>query len=251
MDESPNDKFIKFLKSFEKLTNGNRKCFDTITEISRMESGKRDPLIICHEKMYSLDHIKDQSNILQDNPPRTTDALWYREDGEKLILYLIEFKFHNLDAPDPKETLEDFVEKIFDDRKQYKCINEKERFKLYKVKQYYGDDVNHGLVLKPLESIRVVIPKLYEEYCNENPDVEKMDIEAYLNNIEKRYFVFVSAYSQEEKLNKEHERAESRATNLEQFLDRLIDGKIIDHYGIMPRCDFEDFLKIEQLVKAE
>ena len=78
-----------------------------------------------------------------------------------------------------------------------------------------------------------------------------MDIEDYLNNIEKRYFVFVSTYTQEEKLNNEHERQESRATNLEDHLDRLIDGKIIDHYEIWPRCDFEDFLKIEQLVRVE
>lgn len=248
MSDSPNEKFKKFLKSFDKLKYKNRKCYNTITEISRKDSGDRAPLIICHEKMYSLDDIKDQSDILKDNRPRTTDALWYRDEDDELILYLIEFKFHNLDDPDPKETLEDFVEKIYDDRKHYKCLEEEERFRLYKIKQYYGDDVNHGLVLKPLESLKVVIPKLYEEYCNENPNVEKMDIESYLNNIEKRYFIFVSSYSQDEKLNEEHERAESRATNLEQFLDRLIDGKIIDYYGIKPRCDFDDFLKMEQLL---
>lgn len=251
MSESPNVKFKNFLKSFQKLTYKNHNCFDTITEISRKESGRRDPLIICHKKMYSLDDIKDQSDILQGNRPRTTDALWYREEGDNLILYLIEFKFHNLDDPDPKETLIDFVEKIYDDRRHYKCIDEDERFKLYKVKQYYGDDVNHGLVLKPLESIKVVIPKLYEEYCNQNSDVEEMDIETYLDNIEKRYFIFVSTYTQEEKSNPDHERSESRATNLEQFLDRLIDGKIIDHYEILPRCDFKDFLEIEQLVSTE
>lgn len=251
MSESPNDKFKNFLKSFDELKHKNHWCFDSITEISRKDSGDRAPLIHCRKKMYSLDDIKDQSDILKDNRPRTADALWYREDGDNLILYLIEFKFHNLDDPDPKETLVDFVEKIYDDRKHYKCLGEDEKAKLYKVKQYYGDDVNHALVLKPLESIKVVIPKLYEEYCNENPDVERMDIETYLNNIEKRYFVFVSTYTREEKLNDEHERAESRATHLEQFLDRLIDGKIIDHYDIWPRCDFEDFLKLEQLVDVE
>ena len=247
MSVSPNEKFKKFLESFRELTYNDNNCFDTITEISRSESGRRDPLIVCPKKMYSLDDIKDQSDILKDNPPKTADALWYKEEGDELILYLIEFKFHNLDDPDPKHTLETFVENIYEDRKNYRCINENERFKLYKVKQYYGDNVNHGLVLKPIDSITVVIPKLYEEYCNENPDVEKMDIEKYLNAIEKRYFVFVSTYTSGKNVNPEHERAESRSTNLEQFLDRLVDGKIINFYGIMPSCDFKDFLEIEEL----
>lgn len=247
MSASSNEKFINFLESFKELKYKNHKCFDRITEISKKKSGKRASLITCRKKMYSLDDIKDQSNILQENPPKTTDALWYREDGDNLILYLIEFKFHNLDDPDPKDTLEDFVEKIYDDEKRYKCLDKDEKYKLNQVKKYYGNDVNHSLILKPLESIKVVIPKLYEEYCNENPNVDKIDIESYLNNIEKRYFIFVKTYSTEEKFNEENERAESRATHLEQFLDRLVDGKIIDHYGIKPRCDFEDFLEIEQL----
>ena len=250
MSSSSNEKFKKFLESFEKLTHKDRNCFDTITEISRKESGRREPLIHCHKKMYSLDDIKDQSKILKDNRPKTTDALYYKEEDDVLSLYLIEFKFHNLDDPDPKHTLNDFVKKIYD-RKKYKCLSEDERFKLYKINQYYGDDVNHALILKPLESLKVVIPKLYEEYCKENPDVEVMDIEEYLDNIEKKYFVFVSTYTQERKLNNENERQESRATKLEEHLDRLKDGKIIDHYEIWPRCDFEYFLVIEQLVKVE
>ena len=229
----------------------NHKFYDTITEISRKESGRREPLIQCHKKMYSLDDIKDQSDILKDNRPRTTDALWYKEENDKFSLYLIEFKFHNLDAPDPKHTLVDLVEKIYDNRKKYKCLDDDEKYQLNTVKQYYGDDVNHALILKPIESLKVVIPKLYEEYCNKNPSIEVMNIDEFLNSIEKKYFVFVSTYTDEGKTNSDHERAESRATKLEQFLDRLIDGKIINHYEIMPRCDFEDFLEIEELIEVE
>ena len=59
MPVSSNVKFKKFLESFEELTYKDHKCYDTITEISRKESGRREPLIHCHKKMYSLDDIKD------------------------------------------------------------------------------------------------------------------------------------------------------------------------------------------------
>lgn len=35
--------------------------------------------------------------------------------------------------------------------------------------------------------------------------------------------------------------AESRVTNLEQFLD-IFDDKIIDYYGMNPRYDFKDLI---------
>lgn len=250
MSESPNKLFKQFLSSFDEGEYDNHKYFDTITEISRKDSGKREPLIeIDYVLMYSLDDIKDGSKILEDNPPKTTDAIYYREDGDELILYLIEFKFHNLDDPDAEDLLESLVEEIWYGKKNYNCLSFDEKRDLNKIKQYYGDDVNHALILKPIESLKVVIPKLYEEYCNNHPDVEKIDIVDYLRNIEKKYFVFVSTYSQNEKLNPQNERSESQGTKLEKHFDRLISGRIIDCYEIWPRCDFEDFLMQEQFIE--
>ena len=33
-----------------------------------------------------------------------------------------------------------------------------------------------------------------------------------------------------------------------KHFDRLVSGNIIDYYEIKPRCDFDDFLKLEQLI---
>ena len=247
---SPNELFKQFLKSFDGGEYDHHKYFDTITEISRKQFGKRDPLIINDEvSMYSLDDIKDGSKILKENPPKTTDAIYYREDGDQLILYLIEFKFHNLDDPDAQDVLNSLVQEIKFGKKDYKCLSKEEKFDLFKIEKYYGDDVNHALILKPIESLKVVIPKLYEEYCAEHPEVDTIDIVEYLRKIEKKYFVFVSTYSKEEKLNPQNERSESQGTKLEEHFDRLVDGRIIDHYEIWPRCDFDDFLMQEEFIE--
>lgn len=246
-----NDDFIKFIKSFEGSSFNNHNFHETITEISRKHSGRRKPLIENDFEMYSLDDIKDGCKILKDNPPKTTDALYFKKDDEgKLSLYLIEFKFHNLDDPDAKDLLNAFVDEIYssDKKKKYDCLSKDDKKDLKKIRNYYGDNVSNTLILKPIETIKVVLPSLYEEYCLKNRCVEKMNIEEYLNSIEKKYFVFVSTYTENGKFNRHKERLESQATGLEKYFDRLKSGKIINHYEIMPSCDFEYFLELEGLI---
>lgn len=244
-----NESFKKFLESFNDGEYNNHKFYDTVTEISRKESGDRTPLIRNEKEMYSLDDMAKGSISLMDNLPKTTDALWYKEEEDgKFSIYLIEFKFHNLDNPDAEDQLKAFVDNIYAERKKYKCIPEDEKYKLNKIKKYYGDNVNHSLILKPIETLHVVIPKLYEEYCDKNPEKERINIKEYLKRIEKKYFVFVSTYTDNGKFNPQNERLESQGTKLEQHFNRLLTGEIIDYYEIWPRCDFDDFLKLEQLV---
>lgn len=249
MSNLKNELFKKFLKSFNGGEYNNHKFYDTITEISRKESRDRTPLIINKKEMYSLDDIAKGSMLLNDNLPKTTDALCYKEEEDgKFSIYLIEFKFHNLDNPDAGDQLKAFVENIYTERKKYKCIPDDEKYELNKIKKYYGDSVNHSLILKPIETLNVVIPKLYEEYCDKNPNKEKINIKEYLNNIEKKYYIFVSTYTEKGKFNPQNERLESQGTKLEQHFNRLISGEIINHYEIWPRCDFDDFLKLEHLI---
>ena len=250
MISSYNEEFIKFIKSFDKGSYKNHKFYESITEISRKHSGKRESLIVNDFELYSLDDIKDGSRNLQTNPPKTTDALYYKENDGKLSLYLIEFKFHNLDDPDAKDLLNAFVDEIFssDNKNKYRCLSKNNKKDLKKIRNYYGDDVSNTLVLKPIETIKVVLPSLYDEYCKNNCSAEKINIEEYLNSIEKKYFVFVSTYTENGKFNRHKEKLESQSTGLEKYFDRLKFGKIINHYEIWPSCDFEYFLKSEGLI---
>ena len=248
MSELTNEEFIGFLKSFDDESFNNQKFYNTITEISRKKSGKRDALIENDFRMYSLDDIAKASESLKRNLPKTADAIYYKEDQHgKLSLYFIEFKFHNLDDPDAKDLLDNFVDEIYAFENKFKCIK-KYKNDLNKIKRYYGDDVTHTLILKPIESINVVIPKLYEEYCAKTDACEKKDIKAFLENTEKKLFVFVSTYSESGKFNRHKERLDSQGTGLEKYFDRLVSGNIIDHYEIYPRSNFEEFLELEQLI---
>ena len=247
MSELTNEEFIEFLESYDDKSFNNQKFFDTITEISRKKSGKRESLIEDDFTMYSLDDIAKGSSELSSNLPKTADALYYKEDDDgKLSLYFIEFKFHNLDKPDAGDLLDNLVDEIYANEKKFKCIT-KYKKDLNNIKKYYGDDVTHTLILKPIESIRVVIPKLYREYCKQTEDCEEKDIESFLGNVNKKLFVFVSTYTEDGKYNPHKERLDSQSTGLEKHFNRLKIGKIIDSYEICPRSNFKDFLILEQL----
>ena len=248
MSKVTNAEFIEFIESFNDKSFNNHRYYDTITEISRKKSGKQDALIENDFLMYSLDDIAKGSRELSSNLPKTADALYYKEDDDgNLWLYFIEFKFHNLDDPDAKDFLYTFVDEIYASEKDYKCVS-KYKHDLNKVKKYYGDDVTHTLILKPIESIKVVIPKLYKEYCKQNSNCEEKDIESFLENINKKLFVFVSTYTENGKFNRHKERLDSQSTGLEKYFDRLKYGNIIDYYKICPRSNFDVFLELEQLI---
>lgn len=205
VEEFTSKDFIEFLESFreEIYTDEHfrkHNLFDKITEISRKDGGKREPLIEREFKMFSLDDMCHACNLLKTNTPKTTDALFYKKnDDETLSLYFIEFKYHNLDNPDWKDTFDTIVDEInaSTNKNKFKCIS-KYKYQLTKIKQYYGDEVEHKLILKPIESIEIVVPALYEEYCQKEDESQK-DIKTYLKNVEKRVFVFVSDYSPKEK----------------------------------------------------
>lgn len=251
------DDFIEFLDSFKgKVYTDDyfrkHNLFDDITEISRKDGGNREPLIEREFKMFSLDDMCHACRLLKSNTPKTTDALFYRKnDDESLSLYLIEFKYHNLDNIDLKNAFKIIVDDIYPDYdRKYKCLSENYKKQLNKIKQYYGDDVEHSLILKPIESINIVIPALYKEYCQRNDETLK-DIKTYLNNVEKRVFVFVSDYSPEGKDNYSKNRGQTSGDNVNMYYERLKQGNLIDYYKIYHRNDWDDFIKEEQLVEIE
>ena len=256
MDEFSDNDFKRFLESFrdEIYTDDffrKHNLFDEITEISRKDGGKREPLIEREFKMFSLDDMCHACKLLKGNTPKTTDALFYRQNkDDSLSIYFIEFKYHNLDNPDWKDTLETIVDEInaSNNKNKFKCLSEEYKYQLTKINQYYGDEVEHKLILKPIESIEVVVPALYEEYCQKKDESQK-DIKTYLKNVEKRVFVFVSDYSPSGKRNSSKNRNLTSGDKLNMYYERLKQGNIIDYYKIYNRDDWDDFIKEEQLVE--
>ena len=235
MEALTNREFINFIKS-------NDRFYEDITEISKSNFGK--PLIENDFKMYSLDEMCWNCKLLKENTPKTTDALWYKEslDG-KLTLYIIEFKFHNFNSPNAR----DMLEIMANDVNKYDCVSDKFKRNLKKVKNYYGDEVEFSLILKPIESLSVVLPALYEQYCIDN-GLPIKDIRTFLDNVEKKLIVFVSHYDDKRKHNMSKQRVQTMDVGVEKNYRRLEKGNIIDYHKIYPSFKFSYFLSYERLI---
>ena len=158
------------------------------------------------------------------------------DDYGNLILHLIEFKFvgkkshwdkinilwHDVrkkiecQEENEKEKNEDNDEKssdcnayddidveVINDDEDSDCDNDEcfdeffvNDFKL--IKKNFKDPIEVSLQLKPYEVIYITLPKLYEEYCDNNPEVDRKDIVSFLNKIDKYYWTFVGNFSQSE-----------------------------------------------------
>lgn len=241
MEALTNKEFKDFIKSHDKF-------YKDITEISMSDFG--ESLIENDFKMYSLDEMCWDCELLEENTPKTTDALWFKEslDG-KITLYIIEFKFHNFNNPNAKDMLEIMAKDVNNSELEdkYKCLSDKFKNNLRKIKNYYGDEVEFSLILKPIESLSIVIPTLYEQYCIDK-GIPQKDIRSFLDNIEKRLIVFVSHYDDNKKHNKSKQRVQTMDVGVENNYRRLEKGNIIDYHMIYPSFKFSYFLSYERLV---
>ena len=250
MEELKNEDFIEFIeyykdKTFEDEYHQIHKCYDSITELSRSDTLQADSLINHSQEMYGLDWIVKCSKKLCNKPPKSTDALFVRKnENGKIALHIIEFKFLGKKSHRDKINIlwSDIREKLpcedCDDELDDECFDKffVNDFKL--IKKDFKDPIEISLQLKPYEVIFITLPLLYDEYCNENPNITKKDINSFLNNIDKYYWAFVGNLSQSYYNNK------SKANKLNKYSDRL-EMTIFKKAKVKPWQDFEKVLDRE------
>lgn len=241
-----NECFTKFLKEF---TESDPKYYDTVSEISwpRDKDGEkiedRDPLIPdCQFQMLSLDDIvKGCSKFNENNLPSTTDALWYNlKDDGTLVLYFIEFKWHDLN-------------------------------KMHRDKTRKDVDVIFKLRLKPFESLFLVLPTLFEEYCEKKDSNEFLHLHEFLKTCEIKVYSFVSNFYRidggiQGQLDRVEGRRRNRSKNglnfsrtvgprgsigntIHKQYKRLEFSTIIDFADVFSRSCFDAFLEMEGLLE--
>ena len=107
MSQLTNEEFIDFIESFKD------EFYIPITEISKSMGDRNESLVVNDFQMYSLDDICKKSLKFKNNLPKTTDAIFYRIDNEnKMIFYIIEFKFYNLERESTYNVLDVIYEKL-------------------------------------------------------------------------------------------------------------------------------------------
>lgn len=261
MGNLTNKDFIDFIESYK----DNRLFYNSVYEISKSNSGAS--LIKNSFKMFSLDEIVKESGAFGKNIPKTTDALWYKEDEEtgEFTLYIIEFKFYNI-MNSYKSKLRFVLNKFKEIDDVYKDLG--------MVNQFFNDDfldfadslnlrladnVHCSLKLKPIETLNHALPELYKHYCGLDDDRDAEDFKNFLNRITKKFYVFLieGSYISEAherelyfngKRNKSKQRAHVNGFPLHQQFIRYKRSHIIDDYKIEGRYDFDNFLKTEKLI---
>ena len=267
-----NERFIEFIKSFKE----NRAFYDSVTEISKIKTYPYTPLITSNFSMYSMDDICKESSAFDEfNTPTTTDALFYKNENGNLTLYIIEFKFFNLETSIDKfkvGKLYEKVKKVDNNLKLDQNFSEKDGFTemfmrdFKKLKSHFGDTAEFSLKMKPVETLDYVLPELYKEYCHFDDEDDAEECREFLKGINKKYVVFLlkeSIYDMREhesyikareegkptnRYNRSKMRLYAKSSSLHKQLIRFKNAKIIDDYEIKSRDDFKTFLREEKLI---
>ncbi|SDA45092.1 hypothetical protein [Methanobrevibacter millerae] len=139
-------------------------------------------------EMYALDEICKSCQCFKhqdyESRPKTTDAIWYKKHDDKFFIFLIEFKGDYLCKHSNKCSLIDILDTL---KQKNEALNHEltgEINQLKKIVGKYSDKMLNGLAVKPLETVTIALPLIYEEYYNKNKEnnIEHLDISNFLKN---------------------------------------------------------------------
>lgn len=206
---SDESKFIKFLESFPQFYWPSHRIAENSKGVSilPMDDGKNE------FRMYALDEICHSCSIFKEDhvwfTPKTTDAIWYKKEGENFFIFLIEFKGDFLFRTSSKCRLVEVVESLKNkDNGEFS----REITSLDKIVDRYSDNMLNSLAAKPLETVTIALPLIYEEYFTKN-DVEFLDIRSFLSN--SRIIYRVVSISEDYEPNRQRSRGRSyRCSNM-------------------------------------
>ena len=202
--------FIRFLESYPQ-------CYKKIHVIAENKTGKT---ILPTGKgrnefeVYALDEICNSCKSFYENgivfTPKTTDAIWYKKINDFFFIFLIEFKGDCLFSNSKKCNLYDIYETIKQKNKAYSNEFDELLDDLKKVMSKFTDKLLNSLVSKPLETVTISLPLIYNEYYEKNKDnndVSYIDIKKFLAN--SRIIYRVVSYA-EEKPNQWRSRSDAQ-----------------------------------------
>ena len=204
--------FIDFLESFPQFYMEAHRIAENKDGISILPKGNGKNEF----KMYALDEICHSCRIFKEGnlliTPKTTDAIWYKKVDGNFFIFLIEFKGDFLCRNSSKCTLVDVVDTLKQKNEYYNNEFSREITSLDKIVSKYSDRMLNGLAAKPLETVTIALPLIYEEYFEKN-DVEYLDIRSFLSN--SRIIYRVVSISEGYEPNRQRTRGKSyRCSNM-------------------------------------
>ena len=233
--------FIKFLKSFPQFYKKAHVIAENKDGISILPTGKgRNEF-----KMYALDDICHSCNNFYEDgiyfTPKTTDAIWYKKKDDKFFIFLIEFKGDKLCKNSSKCSLVEVFDTIKLKNDVYHNEFQSVIKSLEKIINKYSDRMLNGLAAKPLETVTIALPLIYEEYYEKNKDsddVEHIDIRDFLDNARIVYRV-VSIGDE----NANRQRSRGRAYRCSNMIPSSCDEYALKNHDRELNSSYESSLK--------
>lgn len=172
---------LKFLNNLVNLEN--EKYLQSISEVS-LDYTNEKSLIKSNTKILNYEKIIEKTFQNQISPA-TVDGLYFNFNKKnKLTLFFIEFKGDNLTRKKWKEYFKENILSLPDNickNQQKSCpINKLKKESLNTIYEHYNDEIIHQLHIKPIESLFIGLPKLYEDFYDEKFD-EIAIISNYVN----------------------------------------------------------------------
>lgn len=262
--------FIKFLEYFENFYLPSHIIAQNIygETILPTKKGKN------HFEMYSLDDICKSCSCFKENDiiftPKTTDAIWYKKCGDTFYIFLIEFKGDYLCKNSSKCSLIELKKDLENVNRQYNNDLKHIVGSMKNIVNKYSDKMLNGLAMKPLETVTVSIPLIYEDYFRNNKndsEVEWIDIRKFLNKSKIVYRVVSISENYEPNRHRSRGRAyrcsnmipnaceryaeeelddepiKSYESNLRTYYKRYENAGIIYNYDFIENTEFNNFIK--------
>lgn len=244
MDQLSVSEFMDFFESFRD------EYYFSITEISRAKTGERQPLIISDFKMFSLDDMCKRYKRVKNHLPKTVDAVHFENRNDKFTLYLIEFKNFSLRGTFSTYQLLDALYRKLEEKNQTdeKNISDKFLKNFNLIRNHFVDSIEFDLRMKPLETILVSLPWLYEEYCRDK-NLPIKDFRAFMENIDIKLIVFINRYAPYRNVSADRLSANKIDNALKNQYNRLFYSGVIvfDRQRILSHDQFDYFIKKEKL----
>ena len=194
--------FIKFLENYPQFYKKAHVIAENKSGKTILPTGKgRNEF-----QMYALDDICQSCNSFFEDgipfTPKTTDAIWYGKENGKFYIYLIEFKGDCLFKNSRKCKLIDVYETIKNKNEVYSNEFDEVLNDLKDVIYKFSDKLLNGLAAKPLETVTISLPLIYEEYFEKNKDNENVSYIDIKDFLEKSRIVYMVVSFSEDDSNR-------------------------------------------------
>ena len=157
---------LNFYKDNCKIQSNAKDVYQTLTEISKSDNDDSKPIIENDSIfLFNLDNLcynsyLSKSGHISKDLPSSVDALYFSN-----TMFLIEFKGEYVYYPDNRRKLKEIID-LFENDEKYAVVSNELINLLKDIHDRYEDRFLSQLKTKPIESIFLVLPKLYEYYCD-------------------------------------------------------------------------------------